>query len=124
MQRGNKTLNFFQKKKTKAAAAAAARRAGPTFTLKAAQRPVVLVWDAETPSDRASELRRWPLIDGAIGQLIVPQNKRDLMKVMCCASCSLLIPVSNGASDRSLTCALVRVLWRLGERREHALSDC
>jgi len=26
----------------------------------------LLVWDAETPSDRASELRRWPLI---VGQL-------------------------------------------------------
>jgi len=32
-----------------------------------------------------------------------------------------LIPVSNGASDRSVTCALVRALWRLGECREHAL---
>jgi len=30
-------------------------------------------------------------------------------------------PVSNGASDRSVTCALVRALRRLGERREHAL---
>jgi len=29
-----------------------------------------------------------------------------------------LIPVSNSASDRSVTCALVRALWRLGE---HAL---
>jgi hypothetical protein len=51
-------------------------------------------WDAETPSDRASELRRWPLIVGAIGQLIVPQNKRDLMKVVDrCSLSSSLIPV-------------------------------
>jgi len=80
-QRGNKTLNFFQKE-NKAAAEAAARRAGLTLTLKAAARSEAgCWWDARDALCRSSELRRWPLIVGAIGQMIVPQNKRGLDEI-------------------------------------------
>ncbi len=74
-QRGNKTLNFFQKR-NQGGGGGGGGAAGWAYLYVVGSSEAGCWWDAETPSDRASELRRWPLIVGAIGQLIVPRNKR------------------------------------------------